>query len=128
VLAPCLHASGTVAAKRAEADGDYHILIVLDPPYAGLVNAANQGPELGDLVVEPVCVLPVTQADAVAPCAPNKTPLDVSGISIGQHIWIEGRYVTDTDHGGWAEFHPLYRWGAQAGLGPPANSPAPIDD
>jgi len=31
--------------------------------------------------------------------------------SVGMHVWMEGRYVLDLDHGGWAELHPLYRWG-----------------
>ena len=111
VQAACLHVTGTVEAVRKEADGDLHILLALDPPYAHLLTPANQGEELGDLVVEPVCVRSVTQADAEGTCAADPDPLTGPFPVIGERIWIEGRYVFDLDHGGWAELHPLYRWG-----------------
>ena len=38
---PCMTVTGTVAAVRSEPDGDYHILLRLDPPFAGLINARN---------------------------------------------------------------------------------------
>ena len=66
VLAACVRIEGFVEAVRLEADGDLHILVRLDARYADLLRPANQGVELGDLVIEPVCVRPVTQADAVA--------------------------------------------------------------
>lgn len=130
VLQACTYATGTVAAIRIEPDGDYHVLLKPDPPYAGLVNAANSGPELGDLVVEPICVHTPTQTDAVAPCAADKDPISVTGLTVGMHVWFEGRYVTDSDHGGWAELHPLYVWGAAPGTGIalPSQTPAPIID
>ena len=111
VLAPCIRMTGTIAAIRTEADGDEHILVKPDPAYAGLVNAANSGQELGDLVVEPVCENAVTQADAQAICASDHTQTAITGLAVGLHVWMEGRYVTDSSHGGWAELHPLYRWG-----------------
>jgi len=114
VQAACKYAEGTVDFIRKEADGDYHIRLKLDLAYAGLVNSCNStcagGAEHGDLVVEPVCVNPVTQSDAVAICQNDPDPL-TSIPSLGQHVWMEGRYVLDMGHGGWAEFHPLYRWG-----------------
>jgi hypothetical protein len=111
VLAPCIRVSGTVAAVRNEADGDLHILLDLDTPYRGLLRPSNRGEELGDLVVEPVCVHGVTQADAVDVCAADPDPLAGPFPSVGQHVWMEGRYVLDLEHGSWAELHPLYRWG-----------------
>ncbi len=39
-------------AKRAEADGDYHILVQLDPQYSNLTNRANVDHQHGWLVVE----------------------------------------------------------------------------
>lgn len=130
VLQPCIRMTGTIAAIRMEADGDDHILIKPDPQYAGLVNAANSGLELGDLVVEPVCELTVTQADAQTTCAADKDPLRIVGIAVGLHVWFEGRYVTDGDHGGWAELHPVYRWGIQTGLGValPSQTPPIVND
>ena len=110
VLAPCIRVTGTVRAVRKEADGDLHILLDLDPPYFGLLRPANQGVELGDLVVEPVCVRTVTQVDAEAICARDLDPLAPPFPTVGTRVWMEGRYVLDLDHGGWAELHPLYRW------------------
>jgi hypothetical protein len=111
VLRACIRVTGTVAAIRKEADGDLHILLALDPAYRSLLRPANQGEELGDLVVEPVCVRSVTQADAVAICVSDPDPLPNVFPVVGEHVWMEGRYVLDLDHGGWAELHPLYRWG-----------------
>lgn len=131
VVTPCLLVTGTVATIRNEADGDLHILIALDAAYTHLLRPANQGEELGDLVVEPVCERTVTQADAVPTCAGDRDPLAPLPGSVGAHIWLEGRYVYDLQHGGWAEMHPLYRWGAygtQPPVGPtpkPAPTPAP---
>lgn len=122
VLAACIRVSGVVEAIRTEADGDLHILLALDPEFVGLLRPANQGVELGDLVVEPVCVRQVTQSDAVATCAADVDPLDAPLPGIGGHVWMEGRYVLDSEHGAWAELHPLYRWGP---LGGAAATPAP---
>jgi hypothetical protein len=110
VAKACIRVKGTVAVIRTEADGDLHILIRLDRPYRYLLRPANQGEELGDLVVEPVCVGSVSQTDAIVTCHRDHDPLR-SLPSVGMHIWLEGRYVFDLDHGGWAELHPLYRWG-----------------
>ena len=113
VRTACIHVTGTVAAIRTEADGDLHILLALDPSYTRLLTPANQGEELGDLVVEPVCVHAVGQADAIQVCASDPDPLRGPFPSVGERVWMEGRYVLDLDHGGWAELHPLYRWGSQ---------------
>lgn len=116
-----MRVTGEVLAKVVEGDGDFHMRILLDSQYANLVTAANQQQcanndqgvrTCGLLVVEPVCVNSVSQADAVATCASDPDPL-VSLPNVGQRVWLEGRYVLDNDHGGWAELHPLYRWGVQ---------------
>jgi hypothetical protein len=111
VQAACIHVSGTVEAVRHEADGDLHILLALDPAYTRLLTPANQGEELGDLVVEPVCVRSVSQADAKGTCASDPDPFPGPFPVVGEAVWMEGRYVFDLDHGGWAELHPLFRWG-----------------
>ena len=110
VQAACIRVTGTVEAIRREADGDVHILLALDPAYAHLLTPANQGVELGDLVVEPVCVHSVSQTDAIAVCASDPDPMGALP-GVGDRVWMEGRYVFDSDHGGWAELHPLYHWG-----------------
>jgi hypothetical protein len=125
VVTACLQVTGTVAAIRLEADGDLHILIRLDSAFAHLLRPANQGEELGDLVVEPVCVRSVSQADAVATCAADGDPIASLPASVGAHIWLQGRYVFDLQHGGWAELHPLYRWGAYGTTPPVAPTPRP---
>ena len=109
VLADCIHVTGIVEEIRKEADGDLHILLKVDPQYTYLLTLANSN-ERGDLVVEPICVNQPTQADAILPCSGDPDPLN-NLPSVGQHVWMEGRYVTDSDHGGWAEIHPLSRWG-----------------
>jgi hypothetical protein len=111
VEAACIHVTGVIQAVRREADGDFHILLALDPQYAYLLTPANQGVELGDLVVEPICVKSVTQTDAIAVCAADPDPLPSPYPTVGERVWMEGRYVFDLDHSGWAELHPLYRWG-----------------
>lgn len=110
VQAACIRVTGIVEAVRKEADGDFHILLALDPAYTYLLRPANQGVELGDLVVEPVCVRTVTQTDAIDICASDPDPLAPPYPGVGERVWMEGRYVFDLDHGGWAELHPLYRW------------------
>lgn len=112
VLADCLRVSGTVKAVLPQADGDLHILLALDPPYLDLLRPANKtDPDAGGaLVVEPICVGPRTEADAIAICAKNPNPMSGPFPDVGERVWMEGRYVLDRDHGRWAELHPLYRW------------------
>lgn len=110
VVQQCLRVTGIVAAIRDERDGDKHILLQLDAPYQNLLQPANQN-EQGDLVVEPVCVGQVSQSDAVDICASDHDPYSAPLPAIGSHVWMEGRYVYDLDHGGWAELHPLYHAG-----------------
>jgi len=45
-----------------------------------------------------------------AECAVDADPLTQLPV-IGQHVWLEGRYVLDSNHFYWAELHPPYRWG-----------------
>jgi hypothetical protein len=99
-------ASGTVADKREEADGDYHILVQLDTQYANLTNQANVNLQHGWLVVEIICVLPVTQQDAIAACQNYTNTIPIP--NIGQHITFSGPYVLDSEHSYWAEVHPVY--------------------
>lgn len=105
---PCRSVTGTIDFIRHEADGDYHIGLKVDPQFANLPNSCNttcvNGAEHGDLVVEPVCVLPVTQADAVSSCVGYHNPIIIP--PVGSHVEMTGAYVLDTAHG-WTELHPL---------------------
>jgi hypothetical protein len=114
VAAACLRVTGVVAEIRTEADGDLHILLALDAAFAHLLTPGNQGVERGDLVVEPICVRGVSQTDAIEACAADPDPMTALP-QVGDHVWMEGRYVLDLEHDSWAELHPLYRWGPLAG-------------
>ena len=79
VRAACVRVTGVVRAIRTEADGDLHIRVQLDSPFSGMLTPGNQQQcgqgVCGLLVVEPICVHSVTQADAVAECAADPDPL-----------------------------------------------------
>jgi hypothetical protein len=110
VLQSCIRVTGLVEAIRIENDGDLHIRLRVDPQYQPLLQPANRH-EQGDLVVEPVCPSLPLQPDALDICVGDPHPLTNLPVP-GQHVWMEGRYVLDGEHGNWAELHPLYRWGA----------------
>ena len=111
VVEPCVRVVGTVVSSSAEADGDVHLQIRLDPAYQGVLRPGNQF-EDGNLIVEPVCQFPPLQADAIRVCASDPDPLLGGLPGVGEHVWMEGRYILDSQHHAWAELHPLYRWGA----------------
>ena len=109
VLRPCLHISGMVDSVDQEDDGDVHLRLYLDSPYQSLLADGNKYEE-GDLVIEPVCYSLPLQADAMRLCASN--PDRIQAVPrVGDHVWMEGRYVIDLQHWAWSELHPLYRWG-----------------
>ena len=110
LLAPCIRVIGTIVGRSTEADGDIHLNVRLDDAYRSLLRSGNDF-EDGALIVEPVCQIAPPQADAIRVCAADPDPLDRVP-HIGDHVWLEGRYVLDLQHHDWAELHPLYRWGA----------------
>lgn len=103
VIAPCRMYSGVIEFDRAEADGDHHVLIKPDDP--SVVNSVNVAQQHGDLVIEPVCIGTVTQADAVSACQGFKSKVTIP--PVGTRVSVTGQYVTDTQHGGWSELHPV---------------------
>jgi hypothetical protein len=105
VVAPCKSVLGVIESKRVEKDGDYHIRVKLDPPFSNLINSANMKNQFGDLVVEPICVNRVTQADAISACQNFHQNISIPPIS--SHVNITGSYVLDKEHGNWAEIHPV---------------------
>lgn len=109
LLRPCLLVTGTVSYLHIEDDGDVHFRVRLDPPYNALLVDGNKFTS-GDLVVEPVCYALPLHADAMRLCAADPDRL-TSLPQLGDHVWMEGRYVLDIGHTAWAELHPLYRWG-----------------
>ncbi len=105
IIEPCKTVSGTIQDIRIEADGDYHILVNLDPQFAYMINSANVMGEHGDLVVEPICINPITQQDAIAAC--DNFSQNITIPDIGSHVNITGSYVHDLDHNSWSEIHPV---------------------
>jgi hypothetical protein len=106
VINSCIVASGVVDNVLEEADGDYHVRLALDPQYRNLTNSANDQYQYGDLVVEIICALPISQQDAVSACQGYTSNITVP--SLNDHITVTGPYALDTDHYNWAEIHPVY--------------------
>ena len=102
-LRDCLKVTGVIEHQIVEPDGDIHIRLRLDQPYAGLINDHNRLYQHGDLVVEPVCERRITQLDAAGICGSYRSPIVVP--PDGTHVTVVGRYVLDHDHG-WLEIHP----------------------
>lgn len=128
VITSCTTVTGTVKYISAEPDGDLHIDILLDPAYAGMINAANRAYEYGELVTEAICLYgPITQADAVGPCRGLTWKPAIP--AVGDRVAITGGYVIDTDHG-WAEIHPVSSVRILSGsvAAPPPTSTVPEDN
>jgi hypothetical protein len=106
IIKLCITASGVVDIVLQEADGDYHVRLALDSQYSNLTNSANDQYQYGDLVVEIICALPITQSDAVSACQNYTNNITIP--SINDHIIVRGPYALDTDHYDWAEIHPVY--------------------
>lgn len=100
----CKTVIGIIVSKKKEKDGDYHFKLKLDEGQEKLLNEKNLIKQDSCLVIEPICVNKVTQANAMDACKgflnnvviPNK----------GQHVKITGSYVLDSKHG-WMEIHPV---------------------
>jgi hypothetical protein len=105
VVDNCKSVTGIIESKRVEKDGDFHIRVKLDPPFSNMINSANIQNQFGDLVVEPICVNKVTQADAISACQNFRQNISIP--PIGSHVKITGTYVLDKEHGSWAEIHPV---------------------
>jgi hypothetical protein len=72
---PCIRVTGTVVLKRPEKDGDIHMQLKLDKQFLPLLNQTNKSRQGGNLVLEPICVGPVTQADAIQPARGSRIRL-----------------------------------------------------
>ena len=54
-------------------------------------------------MLEPICVNPVTQPDAVSACQNFHEIISIA--TVGSHVQVTGSYVSDNQHGGWAEIN-----------------------
>jgi hypothetical protein len=104
---PCRTVTGVITGIRLEPDGDYHIRLRLDPPFVDMLRPANHSLQRGDLVLEPICQHPVTQADAIQACQGAGVP-PIPIPPVGTHVSATGAYVLDLQHQGLAELHPLF--------------------
>ena len=107
----CATVKGTIAyTPIKEADGDYHLRLLLDPGQSQYLNAKNKsksGHQHGCLVLEIICENKITQADAIQPCA--NCPKNIKAPRVGDHVTVTGTWVTDNEGGhGWNEIHPVY--------------------
>jgi hypothetical protein len=105
VVEPCKTVTGIIESIKTETDGDYHIRLKPDPQFSNLINSANVNGQYGDLVLEPICVNPVTQPDAISACQDFHQNISIP--PIGSHVQVTGSYVLDNQRGGWAEIHPI---------------------
>jgi hypothetical protein len=132
LITACSTVAGVVESVRHEDDGDYHIDILLDSPYGGMLDAGNLTYQHGWLVLE---IVPADEPGCVKGTPPRPTVGTYNyGIctganetppSVGQHIWVTGPYVIDHWHD-WAEIHPIWSIsGSKPASGPPPPSPAP---
>lgn len=117
IMSPCIAVQGVVRRSYLNApDGDWIIDVDLDQPYKKYLVPANftdlHGVR-GALHVEAVCEAAPTEEFASDVCAKNPSPLPKPMPRSGQHVWMQGRWVLDNPWTGtgWAELHPLYRWG-----------------
>jgi hypothetical protein len=103
-LAPCISVTGVIMESSADADGDQHFLLRLDPGQDKLVNKRNRKKKGGDIVLEIVCANPTTMKKPKSACAGYTNPISIP--AVGAHVRATGTYVIDS-HNGWAEIHPV---------------------
>ena len=103
-LASCVAATGIVEESAADADGDQHFLLRLDPGQDALVNKRNRKKKNGNLVVEIVCANPPSLKRAKSACAGYTNRIAIP--AVGTHVRATGTHVIDS-HNGWTEIHPV---------------------
>ena len=102
-LAPCIAVTGIIEESAADDDGDQHFLLKLDPGQDALVNKRNRKKKNGDLVVEIVCVNPISVKKAKSACVGYTNRIAIP--AVGAHVRATGTHVIDS-HNGWTEIHP----------------------
>ncbi len=114
ILSPCIRVTGAVDNVLTNPfDGDAVMGLRLDPEYEKDLTATNRASLGSTLHIEIICygeAWPFNQR-ARSQCSLDPNPIRGPLPSAGEHVWMEGRWVLDHSHGGWAELHPLYRWG-----------------
>lgn len=105
----CTTVTGTIMHGIPEKDGDWHIRLKLDAPYASMLNARNKASQHGHLVVEPMCANAVTQADTKQEKVCDGFSQTLYNPTMnGKRVSVTGAFVTDVEAGhGWNEIHPV---------------------
>lgn len=94
LYAACISLSRTIQSETPQADGDFHVRLRVDAGQscAGrpCLNGGNTSEQAGDLVLEPVCENPISQADAVDACQGYHNPLVIGafGLVIALGVWL----------------------------------------
>src|SRR5262245_27225189 len=104
IVASCIAVTGTIRHIRGEPDGDRHIQLAVNPEFSKLLNKVNKSSVGNTLILEPICQLPVTQADANAACHNFHSAVLIP--KAGTKVRVVGSYVLDTARG-WMEIHPV---------------------
>src|SRR3979490_2004356 len=86
----CTTVTGVIKKRKKEADGDYHIQLLLDPGQPRFLNQRNMDAQNGCLVLEIVCFNKVTQVDAIQAC--KNCPENVTIPKTGDHVRVTGSF------------------------------------
>jgi len=106
VIEPCVTITGTFVHAKAEADGDFHVTIKLDPQFVFMLNEFNVSGQHGLFVVEPICENTVTQSDTRREKVCDNFHQTFKMSKKGTRVSVTGVLVTDVKHK-WAELHPI---------------------
>jgi hypothetical protein len=100
-LHECMRVTGTIVLKRPEKNGDVHIQLKLDKIFLPLLDGENKSRQGGNLVLEPICVGNVTQADAIQPSQGLANQVSIP--KKGDHVAVTGTLSTTSRAGtdGW---------------------------
>ena len=106
---------GPGITRCSPSDQDRHVYDpdrLQDPAYRELLTPGNDADETGgSLDIEAVCTIPPPEPIVYAVCAGDPHPVPGPYPGVGEHVWMEGRYILDLTHDAHAELHPLYRFG-----------------
>jgi hypothetical protein len=107
---PCATITGVIDPAHPparEADGDWHMRLIVDGPYRVMLNSRNLSGQFGDLVLERVCANHVTQRDTLEEGVCNGFTQQIYNPSmIGRHVRVTGVYVTGIRQAGVYEMAP----------------------
>ncbi len=102
----CVTATGTIAERNTDEDGDEHMLLTLDPDQEDLINKRNKKKKDGNLVVEAVCAGPTQLKKVGDTCKDFSNSVYLP--QVGEKVRVTGSFVLD-GHNGWTEIHPVSR-------------------